>query len=116
MNLPPATAARLREAGHDALHATDARYGNLPDREIFRHAAKEHRIVITFDLDFGDIASAAADPTTSVILLRLKRARSSHLWDRLHVAIAQTHDALTAGAIVLVEDARIRVRRNRPED
>lgn len=116
MHLPPAIAARLRETGHDAIHAIDARCGDLPDREIFRRAAEEHRIIVTFDLNFGNIASAAADPATSVILLRLERARASHFWDRLQVAIAQTSDALRTGAIVLVEDARIRVRRTQPED
>jgi predicted nuclease of predicted toxin-antitoxin system len=116
MNLSPVLAARLRQQGHDALHAMDAGYGDLPDGEIFRRAAQDHRIVITFDLDFGNIAAATGDPATSVILLRLKLTRPSYLWDRLQVAIGQTGDAFQAGVIVLVEDARIRVRRTRPED
>ena len=116
MNLSPAIAARLRQQGHDALHAVDAGYRDLPDREIFRRAAEDKRIVITFDLDFGDIAAVADDPATSVILLRLRLARPSYLWDRLQVAIAQTGPGLETGAIVLVEDARIRVRRTGPEE
>jgi len=111
MNLPPAIADRLRAEAHDAIHVADAGFGSLSDRDIFTRAAEDSRIVVTFDLDFGEISGAADHPKTGVILLRLRRARQSYLWDRLRVAIAETGDALEAGAIVLVEDARIRVRR-----
>jgi predicted nuclease of predicted toxin-antitoxin system len=116
MNLPPAIAAWLRAEGHDAIHVLDGGYGNLPDREIFERAAADNRIVVTCDLDFGEIAGAATRPRAGVVLLRLKLARHSYLWDRLRVAIAAAGDALEAGAIVLVEDARIRVRRMQPEE
>jgi predicted nuclease of predicted toxin-antitoxin system len=36
MNLPPAVAEWLRSEGHDAIHVLDAKYGDLPDREIDR--------------------------------------------------------------------------------
>jgi predicted nuclease of predicted toxin-antitoxin system len=94
----------------------DAGYGNLPDRDIFERATEDRRIVVTFDLDFGEIAGAAGQAKLGMILFRLKLARPSHLWDRLRVAIAEAGDALKTGAIVLVEDARIRVRRMRPEE
>src|SRR2546421_173300 len=115
MNLPPAIGDRLRAEGHDAIHAQDGGIGSLPDRAIFERAAEDRRIVVTFDLDFGEIAGAFDRPTSGVMLLRLKLARQSHLWDRLRVAIAEAGDALDGGAIVLIEDARIRVRRMRPE-
>jgi predicted nuclease of predicted toxin-antitoxin system len=116
MNVPPAISDRLRAEGHDAVHALDAGLGNLPDTKVFEYAAGDRRMVVTFDLDFGEIVGAADRPTSGVILLRLRKARQSYLWDRLRVAIAETGDALEAGAIVLVEDARIRVRRMHPEE
>ena len=116
MNLSPEIGARLRAEGHDAIHALEAGYAELSDAELFRRAAEDRRIVVTFDLDFGDIAGPAGNLGTSVILLRLKLARPRYVWDRLRVAITRTEHALGAGAIVLVEDARIRVRRTRPED
>jgi predicted nuclease of predicted toxin-antitoxin system len=115
MNLPPAIAEQLRADGHDAVHALEAGLGNLPDAEIFERAAADDRVVITFDLDFGEIVGAAEHPRPGVILLRLRRAHRSYLWDRLRVAIAEAGDALEAGAILLVEDARIRIRRMRNE-
>jgi predicted nuclease of predicted toxin-antitoxin system len=106
----------LRAEGHDGIHVRDAGYGNLTDREVFVRAADDGRIVVTFDLDFGEIAGTADHAKSGVILLRLKLARQSHLWDRLLVAITEASNALEAGAVVLVEDARIRIRRVSPED
>src|SRR5579864_1580505 len=111
MNLPPAFADRLRSDGHDAVHVLDAGLANLPDREIFERAAADGRIVVTFDLDFGEIAGAADRTGLSIMLLRLRSARQGHMWRRIHVAIAEAAGALEQGAVVLVEDARIRVRR-----
>jgi predicted nuclease of predicted toxin-antitoxin system len=116
MNLSPSIADRLQEQGHDAIHVMDAGQGSSPDDDIFKRAAADRRIVVTFDLDFGEIAGAIDQPRAGLILLRLRRARPSYLWDRLRVAIAETSDALEAGAIVLVEDARIRIRRMGAEE
>ena len=111
MNMPAEFAGQLQTIGHDAVHALDAGFGGRPDADIFEHAARENRIVVTFDLDFGEIAAVARYPGPGVILLRLRSIRRSRLWERLVVGIAQATAPLEAGAIVLVEDARIRVRR-----
>ena len=115
MNLSPVIAGQLNAEGHDAVHALNAGYGELSDQEIFARAAAEGRIVVTFDLDFGEIAGLADPPGSGIIMLRLRQAHRPHLWDRLCVAIAEASDALSEGAVVLVEDARIRVRRMRSE-
>ena len=70
---------------------------------------------MTFDLDFGEIAGLADPERSGVVLLRLRRTHRQHLCDRLRTAIAETAEVLAEGAVVLVEDARIRVRRMRGE-
>jgi predicted nuclease of predicted toxin-antitoxin system len=47
----------LRAAGHDAVHLRDQGLQRMPNGEIFQKAASESRIVLTFDLDFGEIVS-----------------------------------------------------------
>src|SRR5262249_30084299 len=59
MNLPPATAEWLRSEGLDAVHIREIGLAHLPDREVFARAAEEGRVVVTFDLDFGEIAGLA---------------------------------------------------------
>jgi predicted nuclease of predicted toxin-antitoxin system len=59
MNLPAAMAEWMRSDGHDAVHVRDLGQAQYPDYEIFAHAAADRRIVVTFDLDFGEIAAFA---------------------------------------------------------
>jgi predicted nuclease of predicted toxin-antitoxin system len=104
----------LRSEGPDAVHVREIGLANLPDREVFARAAEDGRIVVTFDLDFGEIIGLAGATGSGVVLLRLRLSRQHYLRQRLQAAIAGTAEALQAGAIVVVEDARIRVRRMPP--
>ena len=116
MNLPPAMADWLRSDGHDAVHIRETGYADLLDREIFARAAEDGRIVVTFDLDFGEVIGLAGAAGSGVLLLRLRRAHQPYLGERLRVAIAEAAQALQAGAIVLVEDGRIRIRQMPPRN
>jgi predicted nuclease of predicted toxin-antitoxin system len=108
MNMSPKVAERLRAEGHDAVHLRDLGLGHLQDDDVFTHAKIDQRIVVTFDLDFGEIVGLGAG--TGVILLRLRSVRLAHVRQRISVALTEATEALNAGAVVLVEDARIRVR------
>jgi len=70
---------------------------------------------VTFDLDFGEIAGLAGATSSGVVLLRLTLARKDYLRERLRAAIAEAPEALEAGATVVVEDTRVRIRRMPPE-
>jgi predicted nuclease of predicted toxin-antitoxin system len=97
MNSPPAMADWLRADGHDAVHVREIGYANLSDREIFSRAVEEGRIVITFDLDFGEIVALTKGAAPGVVLLRLRLARQPYLRERLRAAINETAEALQAG-------------------
>ena len=100
----------LRRAGHDAVHLAEQGLKRLPNGEIFAKARSEGRVVITFDLDFGEIAAASGDEPVSVIVFRLRNARAERVTARLDRVLADSSDALRDGAIIAVEDARHRVR------
>jgi predicted nuclease of predicted toxin-antitoxin system len=115
MNLSPGLATWLRSDGHDAIHVLDVGFGSSSDAEIFARAATENRVVVSLDLDFGEIAGLAGESRTGVVLLRLRQTHRAHVQQRLGVAISQASKALRSGAIVIVEDTCIRVRRMPPE-
>src|SRR6516165_3905415 len=115
MNLPPAMAEWLRAEGHDVVHVREIGFAQSPDRDVFERAAEDARIVVTFDLDFGEIAGLTGATPSGVVLLRLRLARKDYLRERLRAAIAEAPEALEAGATVVVEDTRIRIRRMSPE-
>ena len=73
----------LNENGHDAIHLRDVGLERLPDSEVFQKAATENRVVLTFDLDFGEIAANSRHQVASVIVFRLRNTRVAHVIERL---------------------------------
>jgi predicted nuclease of predicted toxin-antitoxin system len=58
----------LRKQGHDAVHLRDEGLQRLPNGQIFRKAIEENRIVLTFDLDFGEITTLSKKAGCSTII------------------------------------------------
>ena len=101
----------LCSSGHDAIHLRNEGLQKLPNGEIFRKAIREERIVLTFDLDFGEIVAASGDASVSVILFRLRNTRADFVIQRLKIVLERSSEELAQGAVVLVEDGRHRLRR-----
>jgi predicted nuclease of predicted toxin-antitoxin system len=102
--------AWLRGQGHDAIHLREQGMHRAADTDIFAKAIAEDRIVLTFDLDFGEIVSHAGTEVVSVVLFRLNNTRTSVVQQRLEAVLAADATALEQGAIIVVEDGRHRVR------
>lgn len=101
----------LRIEGHEVVHLRDEGLQRLPNGNIFAKAAQERRIVLTFDLDFGEILASTANELASVILFRMRNKRTANAISRLRHVLSVSAKALDEGAIIVVEDARHRVRR-----
>jgi predicted nuclease of predicted toxin-antitoxin system len=101
----------LRSAGHDAMHLRDEGLHRLPNGDIFQKGFIEHRVVLTFDLDFGEIVAASESRLVSVVLFRLHNTRTGHVIERLQAVLEQSSTELRSGAIIVVEEGRHRVRR-----
>jgi predicted nuclease of predicted toxin-antitoxin system len=100
----------LRTAGHDATHLEELGLRTLPDVDIFRMAREQSRIVLTFDLDFTDIAAATNALFPSVIVFRLRFGRSARVMERFLAVLSSATAALEKGALVVVDESRIRIR------
>ena len=59
MGVDARVATWLREHGHEPVHLRDEGLQRLPNGEIFTKAISESRVILTFDLDFGEIAALA---------------------------------------------------------
>ena len=103
-------ASWLNSQGHDATHLRDEGLQRLPNGGVFEKAVAESRIVVTFDLDYGEIVALSKGRKTGVILFRLRNSRTAFVIQRLSDVISECEDALSRGAIVIVEEARHRVR------
>lgn len=70
-NISPETAIFLRSFGFNVKSLIEEGLGGLEDDAVARIAAKEKRVLITFDLDFGEMYYFAVNKTFGVIVLRL---------------------------------------------
>ena len=111
MGVSPRAVEWLRSSGHDAVHLREEGLQRLPDEGVFAKARAENRILLTFDLDFGEIVAMNAGSVVSVVVFRLRDTRTARVIERLADVLEQSSRALEEGAIIVVEDDRHRVRR-----
>jgi len=74
-NLSPETAEYLRLLGFDVKCLIEENLGNLNDDEVVHIAIREKRVVITFDLDFGEIYYFAYPKKFNALVMRLSDQR-----------------------------------------
>jgi len=63
-------AATLKLAGHDAIHVRDLHLAGASDVEVFEHAVRENRVIVSADTDFGTLLALRRDRKPSVVLFR----------------------------------------------
>ena len=100
----------LRERGYDDIHLREERLHRMSDNAIFEKADIEQRILLTFDLDFGEIIALSGGRMVSVVLFRLRNTRTFHVMERLKKVLEDSAQILEQGAIVVVEEGRHRIR------
>jgi predicted nuclease of predicted toxin-antitoxin system len=72
-NLPVEVAEALVAAGHDAVSALEQRLGGQPDPSVSKVCQREHRALVTLDLDFADIRQYPPGDLPGLIVLRLEK-------------------------------------------
>lgn len=111
MGISPTVVRALRADGLDIVYLPELGLQRLSDKEIFALAASENRVVMTVDLDFGEIVAASGGSVVSVVLLRLRNMRPHAVIQRLTAVLPDVALALVSGAVVVLEDSRHRVRK-----
>ena len=110
-NLSVRIAARLSEAGHDAVHVTSVGLGSTDDAVILESAAESGQVVLTADADFSTMLALQGRNQPSVLMLR----SSDHFTpdeqaDLILRTLEQVGRELEDGAIASVTPERIRIR------
>ena len=59
MGISPRVVSALREHGHDAVHLQEQELGRMSDGDILAKARGEERVLLTHDLDFGELLAVA---------------------------------------------------------
>jgi len=110
MNLSPAWVAVLESAGFPAIHWSALGPPDAPDAAIFSWARENGHVVFTHDLDFGAMLAVAGAEAPSVFQIRTEDVSPHALGDRAISLLARFAPELAAGALVVVDEGRERVR------
>ncbi len=97
----------VRAAGHDVTAVIEAPPG-AEDSAVIDMAAREQRVFVTEDRDFGQLAYAAAKPVAGVILLRFPSNARATLPAMVADVVAK-HGAKLSGRFVVLQPGRMRL-------
>jgi len=109
--LSPDVATALNRVGHDAVHVRDRGIRDSDDETVFDCAAREGRVIVTADTDFGQILARRNVNRPSLIIFRRRTERRPERQVALLLRnLPGIVDALADGSVVTFEQIRIRIR------
>jgi predicted nuclease of predicted toxin-antitoxin system len=79
MSISPKTVEFLRKQGYEAVRVIDMGMAKYRDEEILGYAIEKGMVLITTDLDFGNIFAYTKSKRPSTIIFRLKNPSPSSL-------------------------------------
>ena len=110
MNLSPSWVQALDDHGFEALHWSSIGDGRAPDSVVLAWAKGNGYIVFTNDLDFGAILAITRAVAPSVIQVRTQDLSPGRLIGLVVRGLRQHQSALERGALISVDELRLRSR------
>jgi len=112
-NISHETAQFLNSLGCDAKTAAHFSLSKAEDEKIAEKAIREKRILVTFDLDFGEMFYFSKNVDFWVIVLRLRDQTVESVNKNMKWILEKKvlEDKNTKNALMIVEEGRIRIRK-----
>ncbi|GAB4548149.1 MAG: hypothetical protein Kow0063_43030 [Anaerolineae bacterium] len=110
MGISPQSVTFLQGLGHDAVHLHVQGLERLEDSAILGKAREEGRILLTHDLDFGELIAASGARLPSIVVFRLRNMSLEKVNRYLKSIVSQHRELLEQGAIISVTEGQIRAR------
>jgi len=110
MNLSPSWVPLLESNGIPAVHWSAVGEGKATDSVVLGWARDNGYVVFTNDLDFGSILAATRAAGPSVIQARTQDVTPDHLGDIVVAALREHKEILERGAIITIDESRLRAR------
>jgi predicted nuclease of predicted toxin-antitoxin system len=85
-------------------------FPSASDQQVLRHAAKEKRILLTEDKDFGEWVFAHGEDVSGVILIRFPANARRQLGEEIKVLV-DIHGLELMKNFVVLEPGRARIRK-----
>jgi predicted nuclease of predicted toxin-antitoxin system len=108
-NLSPSLSALFAAAGHDAHSVVEQALGGQPDERVIDVCRREHRALITLDLDFANILAYPPAEFTGIIVLRLANQAHVTVETTIRHMLESVSREPVEGTLWIVEEHRIRI-------
>ena len=110
MNMSRELGKLLVSQGHEYRHVGDIGLARAEDIDIVAEAKEKQEIILTHDLDYGNLLAFSGELVPSVIIFRLRNTQPKNMFIRLINTWPKIQLPLIKGAIVILEDATLRIR------
>jgi predicted nuclease of predicted toxin-antitoxin system len=110
MNLSPKWVSVLKEAGWETVHWSEIGNPDAPDHEILSYAKSKKYVIFTHDLDFATILAATKADCPSVIQIRAQDVAPGSLGQLVISALHQFQKDLEDGALITIDQKKLRAR------
>lgn len=101
----------LRRLGYSVVAVPEINLAGKPDFEILKSAVKEKRVLVTEDIDFGNITLYPPKFHAGIILLRFRRKLESDIHNTLTVLLGELRPADFNKTLIIVDADKYRLRR-----
>ena len=110
-NIPYSALTAIKELNLEAIHAKDAGLSQASDKEIAKYAEKSKSILVTKDLDFGNLKLFDAKPCGLVILRLPHFFKAPQFINVLRDFLKSENAQNLEGAITIVKLGSYRTRK-----
>jgi predicted nuclease of predicted toxin-antitoxin system len=114
-NITTAAETLLAQYGHEVDTVADEGLTGAADSTVIDACRIDARMLVTFDIGFGDVRAYPPESHSGIVLLRLADQRPDLTLDVLRRVLTEhTLDGF-AGALIVISEDRIRIRRSGPQ-
>lgn len=108
--VPQRAVVLLREAGRDAVHASEVGLSSADDATVLRWCLANGATIVTLDADFHTLIALSGERAPSAIRIRTQGLKGAAV-ARLLLNMTEVHgEALRAGALITLRSGRLRLR------
>jgi len=102
----------LNDNGHDAIHLSAEGLHEMEDHLIVKKAINESRVILTADMDFGQILAFNKSNDVSIIQFRLFDLSPENIISKLEITMGKFSVQLNEGyAIITIQEHKIRFKK-----
>jgi predicted nuclease of predicted toxin-antitoxin system len=102
----------LNDIEHDAIHLSDQGLNKLSDDQIIEKAVAENRIILTADVDFGQLLAFKKSSPASVIQFRIFDLTPENIIPKLELIFDRFLEELNNEPVIItVQEHKIRLKK-----